>query len=211
MKNEIDFEKISSVMKSKFNRLPYLRFLGYLRDCSAVEKWFREEEIAYIAAMPDSYYKALTIIGRIYGEKMDRSGNPQSRHFFAVSEALDTETKKTVGLLHDVVEDGYLTLGALRLFEIEEEIIFAIDLLTRNKKLYTYDEYIKKRILPSNNLTVLEVKRADMINNQSYERVKDLPTEEARQKALHKYKPYIPLLEEKIAELKGQKLERKRN
>lgn len=206
MKKEINFKRITAIMKSKLNHLPYLQCLEYLHDWKSVEKWFNEEEVMYISAMPNNYYKALTVVGRIYGEKMDRSGNPQLRHLISVSEAMDTSQKKTVGLLHDVVEDGYLPLGALRLFKIEEEVIFAVDLLTRNKKLYTYDEYIKKRILPSNNLAVLEVKKADMLNNQSYERIKNLPTEELRQKALHKYKPYIPLLEEKIDELK---LERK--
>ena len=74
---------------------------------------FTEEEIQFIANMPDDYVKAITVVGRIYAERKDQSGNPESRHLRAVSDALETYEGKVAGFLHDVVEDGYLTLGSL--------------------------------------------------------------------------------------------------
>lgn len=195
--------------KVSLKDLYHLGFSDLMISWVSIRKFFTFEEVQFIKEKYTSDYdKALTIIGRIYAEKTDRSGNPQSRHLLAVSEALDTTEKKTVGLLHDVVEDGYLTFTALHIFGIHGRIIKAGFVLTRDKeKCKTYDVYIKKQILPSRSLLVLETKDKDMLNNQSPERVKDLPTKEAKEKALTKYKPYIPLVQAREEELK---LERKR-
>lgn len=192
------------------NDLEYLNIPSSMIDYVSARKWFTDKEIHNIANMHDDELKALAIIGRIYGERNDRSGNPQTRHLISVSNAMKTKEGKVVGLLHDVVEDGYLTLMSLLcLFRIHSREVQAIDILTRDKELYPkYNDYIEKRILFSRSLIVLEAKDADMKNNQSYERVKDLPTEEQRHKALTKYKTYIPLVEARILELK---LERKRS
>lgn len=182
-------------------------------DEIAAKSWFDDRafpgEIQYIANISDIYWKAFVIVGRIYGERTDKSGNPQSWHLQAVSNALNFKREKVIGLLHDVVEDGYLTLDSLRyIFKFPESIVQAVSILTRDKELYpTYDDYIRKRVLPSRSLGVLKTKLKDMKNNESPERTKDLP-EKARQKALTKYKPYIPLFEERIEEVK---LERKRS
>lgn len=179
-------------------------------DSIAVKRWFTEKEIQYVANVSDIYWKAFIIIGRIYGERTDRSKNPQSWHLNAVSDALDFKKEKVVGLLHDVVEDGYLTLDSLRyIFKFPESIVQDVSILTRDKELYpTYDDYIRKRILPSKSLRVLKTKLKDMLNNQSEERTKDLPTEEERHRAQTKYVPYIPLVTARIEEVK---LERKRS
>lgn len=195
--------------KASLKDLEHLGFSDLMISWVSICRFFTFEEVQFIKEKYTSDYdKALTIIGRIYAEKTDRSGNPQSRHLLAVSDALDTTEKKTVGLLHDVVEDGYLTFTALHIFGIHGRIIKAGFVLTRDKeKCKTYDEYIRNQILPSRSLTVQETKEKDMLNNQSLERVKDLPTKEAQEKALTKYKPYIPLVQAREGELK---LERKR-
>lgn len=182
---------------------------SFMVDYVSARRWFTGKEIDYISKMPDDYFKALTIIGRIYAEKTDRSGYPQSKHLISVSNALDTKEEKTVGLLHDVVEDGYLTLMSLTsIFQFKVREVRAVDVLTRDKEIHsTYDSYIRNQILVSKSLVVLKTKLKDMLHNQSVERVIYLPTEEERHKALTKYKPYIPLVEECIEEVK---LERKR-
>lgn len=203
---------VSNFLKMEKLNIPFkeLRTIGFsseMVDRISACLWFTEEEIKFIADMPDDYVKAITIVGRIYAEKMDQSGNPESRHLKVVSDALDTYEGKVAGFLHDVVEDGYLTLGCLRyIFRFNEKSVCIVDVLTRDKDLYpTYDSYIKERILPSEILEVQELKLADMEHNQSPERVKDLPTEERRHKASTKYKPYIPLVK-----ARGEELERKR-
>ncbi len=196
--------------KIPFKELKTLGFSNEVVDRISARIWFTEEELGFIANMEDDYVKAIMIVGRIYAERMDSSGNPQSIHLSVVSDALKTYEGKVAGFLHDVVEDDYLTLGSLAyIFRFNEKSVCIVDVLTRDKDIYpTYDSYIKERILPSEILEVQKLKLADMEHNQSPERVKDLPTEEQRHKALTKYKPYIPLVEARILELK---LERKRS
>lgn len=196
--------------KISLKELEKIGFPSTMVDYVSAIRWLKnKEELYFIANLEDDYDKALVLVGRVYAEKMDLSKNPQSRHLIAVSNALTTKEGKIAGLLHDIVEDGYLTLMSLYcLFHFPARIVRAVAVLTRDKeKCKTYDEYIKKQILPSKSLVVQEVKMADMENNQSPERTKDLPTEERRQHALTKYKPYIPLVDERIEKLK---LERKR-
>lgn len=216
-KNETD-PKTPKECKERIS-LKELKRLGIpssMVDSIAVKRWFDDKsfknEITYVANISDIYWKAFIIIGRIYGERTDRSRNPQSWHLQAVSDALDFKREKVVGLLHDVVEDGYLTLDSLRyIFKFPESIIQDVSILTRDKELYpTYDDYIRKRVLPSKSLRVLKTKLKDMLNNQSEERTKDLPTEEEKQRAQTKYVPYIPLFEERIEEVKKERKRSKR-
>lgn len=198
--------------KIPFKELKTLGFFNEVIDKISARIWFTEEEIRFIVNMEDDYVKAITIVGRIYAERMDLSGNPQSIHLSVVSEALKTYEGKVAGLLHDVVEDNYLTLGSLRyIFQFNEKSVCIVDVLTRDKDIYpTYDSYIKERILPSEILEVQKLKLADMEHNQSPERVKDLPTEERRHKASTKYKPYIPLVKARAEELEEQEIIKRR-
>ena len=210
---KVEIEEVLIILLNEENiTLNDLEMIGIPNDFIdyvSARRWFTKKEIQDISHMPDDYSKAITIIGRIYGEKMDRSGNPQSRHLIAVSNRMKTKKGKVVGLLHDVVEDGYLTLMSLLcLFIISSSTVQEVRVLTRDKKMHpTYDSYIRNQVLLSRSLLVLEAKDNDMINNQSPERVLCLPTQEEQEKALAKYKPYIPLVKKRIHDLK---LERKR-
>lgn len=198
--------------KIPFKELKTLGFSNEVVDRISARIWFTEEELGFIANMEDDYVKAITIVGRIYAERMDSSGNPQSIHLSVVSDALKTYEGKVAGFLHDVVEDDYLTLGSLAyIFRFNEKSVCIVDVLTRDKDIYpTYDSYIKERILPSDILEVQKLKLADMEHNQSPERVKDLPTEERRHKASTKYKPYIPLVKARAEELEEQEIIKRR-
>lgn len=209
-KDDLELSLIE-LFKAKIITIKDMQKLGInsnIIDSAVVKRWFSLEEFTSILAISDDHLKALAIIGRIYAEKTDRSGYPQSKHLISVSNGVDTLEEKVVGLLHDVVEDGYLTLTSLHLFKIKGRVIKAIKILTRDKEIHsTYDSYVRNQILPSKSLTVLKVKSKDMKNNQSPERVLELPTLEQQQKALNKYKPYIPLLDERIYTLTLKKKE----
>ncbi len=214
---EETIEIVAFLLKSEKVRIPFkeLRTIGFsseVVDRISARIWFTEEEIQFIANMPDDYVKAITVVGRIYAERKDQSGNPESRHLRAVSDALETYEGKVAGFLHDVVEDGYLTLGSLSyVFRFNEKSVCIVDVLTRDKDIYTtYEAYIFERILPSEILEVPKAKLADMLHNQSPERVKDLPTEEQRHKASTKYKPYIPLVKARAEDLEEQEIRKRR-
>ena len=208
-------ETLVLLFKKEIITIQDLQKLGLSRalvDHVLITCWFSKHayDVQNLKKM-DDYHRALAIVGRIYAEKIDRSGYPQSKHLISVSNAMDTVEEQIVGLLHDVVEDGYLTLTNLLFLGFSTNIIRAVAVLTRDKYIHpTYDSYIKNQILLSNSLLVLKTKLQDMLNNQSSGRVKYLPTKKARRKASTKYVPYIPLVKEKIKDVQVKKLERKR-
>ena len=185
-------------------------------DKVCAKRWFPgimkdgTPELDYIASIQDRILKARVIVGRIYGEKKDLSGNPQSWHLSAVSEAMSTYEGKVVGYLHDVVEDGYLTLMSLiHIFKFSGREVRAIDVLTRDKEIHpTYTSYIENQILPTRSVLVLEEKEADMENNQSPGRT-ELLEEKAREKALTKYKQPLVLVRKRKQELLLERRKRK--
>lgn len=163
-----------------------------------------------LKSIPDDYTKAIAIIGRVYAEKLDKSGNIALGHFIRVSDCLDTDDEKVVGLLHDVVEDKYITLNDLKNLGFSQEVIDAVAILTRDKEIYPeYEDYITS-IIESKNYIALKVKLFDMLDNKSPYRINDL-NEEKKKKALNKYKNQLPRVVIAIKELEEeQNLKRKR-
>lgn len=188
-----------------------LNFSNEFIDNLSIMKYFSEEEVNMISKMPWDEGKAVTIIGRVYAECLDKSKNPVAGHSVRISKCLESEEEKIVALLHDVVEDGYLTFNNLRQFGFSKPILETLKILTRDKSKYqNYGDYINS-ILESKNLTALKIKFWDMQDNQSPYRVKDLD-EVKKEKATHKYRPFIPLVVLAIKEIEEeQKLERKLN
>ncbi len=80
---------------------------------------------------------------------------------------MDTEDETIVALLHDVVEDTPITLDDLRDKNYSDEIVVAIDALTRRTG-ETYSAYIERL---SNNKLARRVKIADLRHNLQPERV----------------------------------------
>ncbi len=169
---------------------------------SLISIFFKVEDLDRLLRC-DDYNKALSIVGRIYNEQEDRSKHAAAGHFVRVSNCLDTEEEKVVGLLHDVIEDGYLTLEVLRRFGFSNNILEALEILNNHKEKYkNYDEYIDQ-IIASGNLIALRVKFWDMEDNQSPLRVNDLD-EKRKEKAMNKYKPYIPRIVIAIKEIEEE-------
>ena len=93
--------------------------------------------------------------------QVDKLGNPYIFHPIGVSLQMQTKEEKIVALLHDILEDTNTTIEELKELGLSEEIIKALQLLTRDKNI-TYMEYIEK--LSSNELAK-SVKIQDLKNN----------------------------------------------
>lgn len=164
-----------------------------------INLYFSNYEILKIKELP-AYYRALALIGRIYKEEKDRSGNPTIGHFIRVSEFFPEETDKIIGLLHDVVEDGYLTFDDLLFLDFSEEIIDTLIILTRDKLVFPeYEDYITN-IIESNNVRAIRIKYGDMFDNSSPIRISKLD-KELGLRLSKKYETQLPRLEEKLQEL----------
>lgn len=118
----------------------------------------------------------------------DKVGVPYINHPLTVSNNLETEDEKIVGLLHDVVEDTAVTLDDLRLF-FDKHIIEAIDLLT-HKEEDSYMDYLAK--IKTNPLA-LKVKLADLNHNMDMSRFEN-PTKRDYERLEKKYKPAYEFL-----------------
>ena len=96
----------------------------------------------------------------------DKAGEPYILHPLRVMAQMQTEAEQIVAVLHDVVEDSDVTLDDLRKQGYSEEIVTAIDHLSR-RKTETYDEFIQ-RIKP--NALAVRVKLGDLRDNMDLRR-----------------------------------------
>lgn len=145
------------------------------------------------------YEKARSIVNEVFKEKKDKGGNPYITHLYTVSNNLDTIEEKTVGLLHDIIEDTEITYKDLEEVGFPKKILEVLELVTR-KSNETYDEFIN-RIIKSNNLTALKVKQKDMENNMDLSRIKN-PKEIDKKRIEEKYKPQYKKIINKLGEIK---------
>ncbi len=136
--------------------------------------------------------KAIEIATIAHQKQVDKAGKPYIEHPLRVMNNLKTTEEKIVGVLHDVVEDSDFTLLQLKELGFPEEIINAIDAITKRPK-EDYQVYLQRVI--SNPLAV-KVKIADMKDNMNINRISN-PTEKDYQR-LKKYQANLPKLLESL-------------
>lgn len=116
--------------------------------------------------------KAIEIATIAHENQVDKGGNPYILHPLRVMMNCESENAKICAVLHDVVEDTSITFGDLKEYGFNDEIITALDCLTKRKG-EPYEEFIN-RVLQ--NEVACYVKLADLIDNMDLTRIKN-PTE----------------------------------
>ena len=101
-----------------------------------------------------------------YGQK-DRYGQPYILHPLRVMMKVKSETEKIIAALHDVVEDSALTLEDLKKEGFSNEIIRAVDCLTKREG-EPYEAHVERARL---NRLALPVKIADLEDNMDPQRM----------------------------------------
>ncbi len=134
--------------------------------------------------------KAMKICFEIHKEQVDKSGLPYVFHPFHLAEQMDDEYSIVVALLHDVVEDGEISLEELRK-EFPNEIVDAISLMTHEVNV-DYFEYVKA--IKSNTLAC-KVKLADLQHNSDRTRLDNIT--ERDEIRYQKYQKAIEILRNK--------------
>lgn len=104
--------------------------------------------------------------------QVDRNGTKYILHPLQVMSRMETETEKIVAVLHDIVEDTPVTLQDLWQKGYSEEIVEAINCLTRREG-ETYEEFIGRC---KQNPIAQKVKIADLEDNMDIRRL-DMLTE----------------------------------
>ena len=117
----------------------------------------------------DMLNKAILIAIKAHKNPKDKGNNDYLNHPIYVALQMKTEEEKIVAILHDVIEDSNITLQDLKEQGFNNEIINAIDILTRKDNI-DYFDYIK---LVKTNTLARKVKLADLKHNLLEERLKN--------------------------------------
>ena len=123
--------------------------------------------------------KAFSVASKAHKGQKDKAGRAYILH--PVNVALRTKgiKRKTVALLHDIVEDTNITLDDLKKLGFDNEIVNAVAAITK-KSGEKYENYLKR---VKNNEIAKDVKIADLQHNSNLNRLKEItPKDIARKK-----------------------------
>lgn len=146
-----------------------------------------EENVGY-SHLKKMLNKAYAIVAEQFKDIKDKGGNPYIRHIEYVSQQVENEMDIKVSnkysslgvyymkciivaLLHDLVEDTDYTLDKLRKEGFDEEIVTAVDAITRRDDEKHYFDFIER---VSKNDIAKKVKIYDLENNMDASRLTKL-------------------------------------
>ena len=120
-------------------------------------------------------------LGQVY-----KAGEDYIKHPEKVASFVSSDEEKAVAYLHDVIEDSELTLKDLREYGFSNEVIEAVDVITK-KRGQNYQTYLN---LVKENELAKTVKLADIRHNSDLTRLtkiteKDIERKEKYQKAIN--------------------------
>ncbi|MFN8585535.1 MAG: GTP pyrophosphokinase [Dehalococcoidia bacterium] len=113
---------------------------------------------------------ALAIAVEAHRGQVDKAGQPYILHPLRVMARVSTPAERLVAVLHDVVEDSPTTLDDLRAAGFPEEVVRAVDFLTRRED-ETYEAFIER---VTGDPLARRVKLADLEDNMTLTRLNEL-------------------------------------
>ncbi|MFC2164366.1 GTP pyrophosphokinase [Acidobacteriota bacterium] len=120
--------------------------------------------------------KAILIAIKAHSGQKDRYGQPYILHPLRVMMSVNSEEEKIVAILHDVVEDSDLTLEDLKKEGFSDDVVRAVDCLTKREG-EPYDAHVERA---RQNLLALPVKIADLEDNMDPQRMGVLSDEDKK-------------------------------
>lgn len=134
--------------------------------------------------------RAITIAVQAHEGQIDKAGVPYILHPLRVMLGVSTNEERIAAVLHDVVEDSEWTLEQLEAEGFSNDIIEAIDALTKR----TGEDYQAFVLRAGANPIARKVKLADLADNSDIARIAN-PTERDYER-LEKYRKAIAILKE---------------
>ena len=107
--------------------------------------------------------KAIQIAVDSHSGQTSDNGEPYILHPLRMMLQFDIEEERIVAILHDTIEKTYVDYGFLKDAGFSEEVLFAVDSLTR-KPDENYDNYIQR---VSKNKLATKIKVIDLRDNIS--------------------------------------------
>lgn len=120
--------------------------------------------------MEKVFETALRIAVEAHEGQRDKNGMPYILHPLAVMSKVDGLELKTIAVLHDTIEDTYVTADFLMERGIPKDIVEVVELLTKPKD-EDYESYLRR---VKENPKAKAVKLADLAHNTSPERASGL-------------------------------------
>lgn len=154
------------------------------------------------------YAKAIEIAAHYHKGALDKGGNPYIEHPMRVSNRCCSIKEKIVAWLHDVVEDTECTLDELRELGFPNEILTAVNAITRVSNRKQNEQYAHFIVRCKHNEIAREVKIADIKDNLDLSRLQ-YELSEKNIERMKKYCTALAYLEDRIdievlmEELKG--------
>lgn len=111
--------------------------------------------------MDNIFETALSIAVEAHKGQVDKMGLPYILHPIAVASKVDTLELKTVAILHDTIEDTFVTADYLLEKGIPEQLVEAVVLLTKPED-EEYEHYVRR---VKENPLAKAVKLADLAHN----------------------------------------------
>ena len=117
-----------------------------------------------------SLEEAISLAAKSHQGQKDKAGAPYILHPLRLMIRMATDTERIVAVLHDVIEDSSISLEELSHEGYPQEIIDALDHLTRREN-ELYDAFIAR---VKTNPLALKVKMADLEDNMDVKRLKNI-------------------------------------
>lgn len=127
--------------------------------------------------------RAVEIAAQAHQGQRDKAGALYLLHPLRLMLRMTSEAAMIAAVLHDVVEDSAWTLADLRAAGFAEEILCAVDCLTRRAE-ESYEQFITR---VKTNALARQVKLADLEDNLNLQRITNLtPNDLARIERYHR-------------------------
>ena len=117
---------------------------------------------------------AIILATKKHEGQFDKGGSPYITHPLSVMDMLVDEPSKMAGVLHDIVEDTPITFAELKALGCPKPVLDAVKLVTHSEDFDGSNEaYMRdiQQIADSGNQIAIDVKWADLTNNQDLSRI----------------------------------------
>jgi len=136
--------------------------------------------------------EAIALARQAHEGQVDKAGAPYIEHPLRMMESVEGEDAKIVAVLHDTVEDTFVTFDSLRDAGYPEHVIEAIEGVTKRDDEHGDEGYEKFIARAALNPLSRQIKIADLQDNMDLSRIAE-PTEKDY-KRLQKYQRAINYL-----------------
>lgn len=117
---------------------------------------------------------AVALAACVHRDQRDKVGQPYILHALRVMLRQHDETAQIVGVLHDVLEDSEVTVDDLRTRGYTNEVITALEALTKRKG-EDYGDFIERVVV---NSLARRVKLADLEDNMDVQRLANVSNDD---------------------------------